>query len=892
MGKITLQKCLILLIAFCCIFGAESKAISAENKKDLIEISSNDLAVAGSELTMFALTIDATAQSNNPSGGILSDSKIRIINLGPIINHKGVDYAPTVSVDGKTLYYVSDRKGSILNKDDEPSHDFWVAKKNDRYDTTFFAPINLDPSNALGLGGVNTKLNEGAASLAGDKQTLYFTACGRPDGLGSCDIYVTTIDGDKWAKPKNLGPKVNSKYFDSQPAITAGQDRVYFVSTRPGPNSDGEQTEDNMDIWFSDYDFDTDEWTEAKNLAELNTKATDVSPFIAADGVTLFFASAGQTPNFGGKDFYVARLDAGTKKFAKPENLGTPINTPLDEQFITLPGSGDILYFASRREDLRGVQGDLDLFMAFVPSFFKTIPLTVTSVDECTQDFIPSKITIKNPHLNQVMVDSVNNDKRKVEKLITNDMFGTGKDTVSYVNFEITAENSKYGKRTMVQRIDRPKVTKEEKEAGKSDNDVNVTVTLGQKPIIATEVAQGDFINSSKNKKPELANYRGLVMSEVLSWDLYPLLSYVFFDKNSDKLPERYNLFESNDQIGAFNDTTIAGGTLDKYYHVLNILGYRMTNRPNAKLTITGCNDNVTAEEKGNIELSKRRAQIVFDYFKKVWKISEDRLIMKSTNFPDTKSNPNDTMGHEENRRVEIKCEDWEVSKPVFQIDPKILPEPEFMNFVLTNGIQDELIKERRIEITRGDAAWKTIKLNDVIGQQNKWDWKSEIGKYPKDQVPYIAKLIVTANNGKECVSDPITIPVMQVSSKDKMVIKGADTLYENYSLILFPFNKFEAGPLNEKIMNDYVYGRCQPNSIIDVTGHTDVIGLYETNKKLSNNRAGGVNKGILSKTKGKYASLKTNGVGEDSPLYTNDLPEGRFYNRTVQVLIKTPITK
>lgn len=76
---------------------------------------------------------------------------------------------------------------------------------------------------------------------------------------------------------------------------------MYFVSTRPGPNSDGEQTVDNMDIWYSDYDFETDEWTEAKNLSELNTKVTDVSPFIAADGVTLFFASAGHLPSFAAR---------------------------------------------------------------------------------------------------------------------------------------------------------------------------------------------------------------------------------------------------------------------------------------------------------------------------------------------------------------------------------------------------------------------------------------------------------------------------------------------------------------------------------------------------------------------------------------------------------------
>ncbi|MCX6148739.1 MAG: OmpA family protein [Candidatus Kapabacteria bacterium] len=885
-----------IAILIACIFSTGS--IKAQNNGNKLNFNS-DLAINNSNnLQMFAAMIDASANSlpQDGGGGILSDAKIKIINLGPVINHKGVDYAPTVSVDGKTLYYVSNRKGSVLDKDDNPSHDFWVAKKNNRYDTVFTKPFNLDPSNLLGVAGVNTPLNEGAASIAGDKQSLYFTGCNRPDGLGSCDIYKTTIDGDKWGKPVNLGKNINSKYFDSQPTITAGQDRIYFVSTRQGPNSDGEQTAENMDIWYSDYDFDTDEWKPSQNLTAINTKGSDVSPFIAADGVTLFFASDGHKPNFGGKDFYVTRLDPSAKTWTKPENLGQPINTPQDEQFITLPGSGDIIYFSSKREDLKTQQGDLDVFMAFVPSFFKTVPLSGTVLDECTNEFIPANITIRNPITNKVYYDTIpkvkveaGDDPKKFNLLITSEMYGEAKDSIKYVNFEITAENAKYGKKTIVQRIDKPKITKEEKDAGKKDEGIEVTITLGQRPILSSDVSQGSFIQDAKKKDPKLQTYGGLVMEEKISWDLYPLLSYVFFPKGSEKLPERYNLFENNESIGNFNDTTIAGGTLDKYYHVLNILAYRMLKHPNAKITITGCNDNVTPEEKGNMDLSKKRAQVVFDYFKNIWKIGEDRMSMKANNFPDTKSNPGDTLGHEENRRVEIKCEEWEVSKPVFQKDPKTEPQPETMEFVLTNGIQDELIASRRVEIMHGSEKWKVLNNNVTADAKIKWDWKSEAGKYPKDEVSFIAKLIITSKGGKECISDPIEIPVMQVSSEKKITVTGADSIYENYSLILFKFNSSDPGPLNDKIMNDYVYSRCQPSSVIDVTGHTDVIGLFETNKKLSDNRAGTVNKGIQGKTKGKYASLKSKGVGEDNALYTNDLPEGRFYNRTVQVLITTP---
>jgi len=872
-------------ICFLLAFVLSTNVYSKDNSKISV---TNTLQVQN--LSMYSASLEATAQ-NGGGGGILGDKKIRIINLGPVINHSGVDYAPTISADGKTLFYVSNKPGSILKESDDASHDFWVAKKENRLDTVFQKPFNLDPSNALGVAGVNTVLNEGAASLAADRQSLYFTACNRPDGLGSCDIYKTTIDGDKWAKPVNLGKNVNSKNFDSQPSISPDQSRLYFISTRKGPNSDGREDIKNFDIWYSDYDEDTDDWKPAQNLTAVNTPSRDVSPFIAADNVTLFFASDGHTPNFGGTDFYVTRYDPSAKSWSTPQNMGEPLNTSEDEQFISLPASGDIIYFSSKRTDLPRYSGDLDVFMAFVPSFFKAVNLTGTVVDECSGDFIPSTIVIKNPITNKITTDSLSMLKTSFERIVTNDDYGDPKDSVKYINFEITASNPKYGKKTVIQRVEKPKITNNEEEAGKIEDEINVKIPLGQRPILSADVETARYVEQNKDKIPGLSKFRGLVMEEVLSWDLYPLLSYVFFEMGKSDIPDRYLAFGNNSEAvsSSFTDTTIQGGTLDKYYHVLNIYGYRLTKFKDAKVTITGTNDNVTPDEKGNTELSKKRAQVVYDYLKNVWNIDESRMTLKFQNFPDTKSNPKDSLGWQENRRVEMYCSEWEVAKPVFEKDPKIFPQPETMNFLLNNGIEDGLIAKRTVQIMKGGQPWKTITTDDITGTTMNWNWKSEMSKYPKDEQNFTAKLIISTKSGAECISEPIDIPVMQVTSEKKKIEQGADTLYENYSLILFPFNSFAAGPLNEKIMNDYVYNRCQPTSVISITGHTDVIGLFETNKKLSINRAKTVNTGIQGKTKGKYGSLTSDGVGEDSALYTNDLPEGRFYNRTVQVLIKTP---
>jgi outer membrane protein OmpA-like peptidoglycan-associated protein len=833
--------------------------------------------------------MDETTPKNNTESGSILTKKVRIINLGPIVNWKGLDYAPTVSADGKTLFFVSNRPGSILNREGKPSHDFWAAKKNERLDTNFSTPYNIDTSRQWGELGVNTALNEGAASIAADGQSLYFTGCNREDGFGSCDIYKTTIEGDKWGRPINLGPNVNTDKFESQPSIAPDQSRLYFVSTRKGPNSDGDNVPENMDIWYSDWDENEEDWKPAVNLSAINTKGEDVSPFIAADGVTLFFASNGVKPSYGGKDFYVTRYDPSTNNWSKPENLGEPINTSGEEQFITLPASGDIIYFSSTRKDLLGYQGDLDLFMAFVPTFFRNVVVKITVIDECTQEFIPSKISMKNPITGKTFIDSVTMNKKEMTYIVTNAEYGNPKDSINTIDYEITAENINYVPRTIVQRVVKPSVTENPEEAGKVVEEINITVTLGERPVLASKIAEANYISRMKKFQPQLAGYNGLVMEQIQTWDLYPLLNYVFFDLGSSKIPDRYILFKSPDQTRYFSDTTIAGGTLNKYYHILNIYGFRLKQYPDAKIEIVGTTDGTTPEEK-RPGLSQERAQVVYDYFKNIWGISPDRMKLTFLPKPKVVSNLKDSLGIVENRRAEILCDDWRIMQPVFDKYPKTFPEPDTMRWILKNGIDDKIIASRRIEIKRNENMWKLLDNIPVGKDTIKWDWTDENGNYPKDEAQYVAQMVVRTINGAECKSDPIVIPVMQVSTEQKKVVVGSDSTLERYSLILFPFDRSDAGPINERIMKEYVYERVRPTSWVEVVGHTDVVGLYDHNKALSERRATTVKNGINAQTKGKYGVMYVRGVGEDEPLYTNDLPEGRFYNRTVQVIIRTPI--
>ncbi len=367
--------------------------------------------------------------------------EIRIVNLGPPVNTEYLEYAPVISADGRVLYFVSNRPGSIQNPDGEYSHDFWAAYCQDNARSLAFQrPYNLDPHSPFGEFGLNTWRNEGVMTITADQQMIFFTACDRPDGIGSCDIYVVRRYGGRWGKPRNLGPNVNTAYWESQPSISADGTRLYFASDRPGGQG-------GVDIWYSDYDFVLGEWSPARNLGPVvNTASTDWSPFIAADGRTLIFSSDGHQPNLGGLDFYYTRWDDNTG-WSTPVNLGPPINTAADEAFLSMSSSGDVVFFASKRTDIPGYQGDFDIFAATIPAYFdgqkrpSSSPQLVVEVKwDCTDKDAPAKVVIYNPVTRMVIEDSVDGVyKTQVRLPVQSWYFGSGGDTRAYVQLMVSA---------------------------------------------------------------------------------------------------------------------------------------------------------------------------------------------------------------------------------------------------------------------------------------------------------------------------------------------------------------------------------------------------------------------------------------------------------------------
>lgn len=823
--------------------------------------------------------------------------RIKIFNLGPNVNSPKRDYAPAVTQYEDFIYFVSDRDGSqLLPNGKRASDDFWFIKKARGTDTTFlgWAVATLDETVDNGdHTSTNTQLNEGVLATTANGKMLAISGCKRPDGLGDCDIYMVHMDWEKTGKPidkpRNMR-SINSEYFDSQPSIAPGGEKIYFTSTRKGPNSDGKNTASEMDIWVAEgWDEMEEDFKIVRNLEEINSPGVDCSPWISPDGKHLIFSSD-RSGGYGGLDFYVSKFDDASKKWGTPVNLGKPINTSDDDQFMTMNGDLTAIYFSSRRTDVDGYQGDLDLYMAVVPMYPRTVLLHGVIVDECSGEPIVSQVSITN-RLTGKKIDNVYSEaKMDFTYVVKEEDFISGNNTADSITLDIVSVHPKLGKESVTTVVRHNDWVDDPDLSQKHADTLEFRIPMGDRPTLTPVIAEADYIEKAKTRKPELAKWRGLVMAEEQTYNLYPLLTYVFFDEGSSEWEPRYHRFKNPSDTRVFTDTTIAGKTLDKYYHILNIFGFRLTQHPEQKIKVIGNTDNLNPSEKV-AGLSKARAEKVYNYLKDVWKISPDRMEIVIRDFPASPSNNKDTLGQIENRRVELVSDEWEIFKPVFEKSVSRVPQPDEMSFTMKNGMEDDVIASRKIVIKHGNEEWKVLTGIGINDPSVVWDWMNEDGDYPVDTLPFTAQLFITTKTGAICSSEPVVIPVKQVSTEERLVATGEGKTKEDYSLILFPFGSAEAGPVNERVMNDYVYGRIFRTSDIDVTGHTDVVGLFETNVKLSQRRAATVRSGIQKSSGGKYKSMDVSGVGPENPLYPNDIPEGRFYNRTVNVKIESTIT-
>jgi outer membrane protein OmpA-like peptidoglycan-associated protein len=262
-------------------------------------------------------------------------------NMGDSINSSNDEYFPSLTLDEKTLVITVRRprdENTVTRTQFE--EDFYISFKTTENLWTRARPAG-PPLNSHG--------NEGAQTISANGNELFFTACERSDGFGSCDLYYSRKENKRWSRPVNMGSTVNSGRWDSQPSISPDGQTLYFSSSRDGGKG-------NTDLWKTTRQNGM--WSKPENLGEvINTDKHEQTPFIHPDGKTLFFTSNGHL-GMGGYDIFYSRLD-DQGQWSTPVNLGYPINTFDDEGFMIVNPSGELAMFSS---DRAGGYGGLDLY--------------------------------------------------------------------------------------------------------------------------------------------------------------------------------------------------------------------------------------------------------------------------------------------------------------------------------------------------------------------------------------------------------------------------------------------------------------------------------------------------------------------------------------------------
>jgi Tol biopolymer transport system component len=153
---------------------------------------------------------------------------------------KGFEYAPSVSAKG-TIYFSSRRPGS------ESFDIFFATSLNNKYG----AAVRLDSN-------INTAGYEDGPFIAPDERYLIFESDRAGSVEGSIDLFICFKQKDGgWSKPKNMGPKINTKYSERFGRVSPDGRYFFFGSNR-------KQKKDNL--YFDIY------WISAKIIDELKSQ--------------------------------------------------------------------------------------------------------------------------------------------------------------------------------------------------------------------------------------------------------------------------------------------------------------------------------------------------------------------------------------------------------------------------------------------------------------------------------------------------------------------------------------------------------------------------------------------------------------------------------------------
>ena len=325
-------------------------------------------------------------------------------NIGTAVNTEDKELFPIISPDGRTLYFIRKEKRPFISLLPSYQH-IWYAEldSNDNFlqARDIGKPLNGD------------NFPSGVISILPDGNSMFVACVYNNKGAIKNGFSMTYKQDDStWSIPKEV--VVENYYTNSltYSANLASNGRILLLSLNRNEGY-GE-----LDLYVSFLQNNGD-WSRPRNLgSNINTKRNEETPFLAADGVTLYFSSNGY-PGYGSNDIFVCkRLDDSWQKWSKPINLGSKINTPDWDAYFTITAKGDYAYFVSTKEGGEGLE---DIYRVKLPEKLRPDPVVLVYgkvINKITNQPIEAEIVYEKLSTGEIMGSARSNPETGEYKIV------------------------------------------------------------------------------------------------------------------------------------------------------------------------------------------------------------------------------------------------------------------------------------------------------------------------------------------------------------------------------------------------------------------------------------------------------------------------------------------
>ncbi len=358
---------------------AKAYEVNYEFEKAIEQLNFLNTRVRGVDKNFRKIIEKEIQQATYALGYYLNPIEYVLIDSLPCVNSEYSDYSPVVSANDSVFFFTSKRLtnlGEDTYASGQKMEDIYrVVRREGKCDTA----VNVGPD-------FNSVNNDAVVGISPDGKTLFIY---KDEDAGT--LYQSDFIAGKWTTPKRLPDFINTPDRETSASISADGKSLFFTSDR-------KKGYGGLDIYVC-HKLPSGEWGQPENMGpSVNTEYDEESPYLFADGKTLFFASKGHY-SMGGFDLFYINLDR-TGKWPGAVDLGFPINTPEDDMFIMPLIDGKTFYIASK--NINGEKKWTNIYKIKIP-FIETLPVTMFN----------ARVALCNGILPQVRVDVYNSDTKE-----------------------------------------------------------------------------------------------------------------------------------------------------------------------------------------------------------------------------------------------------------------------------------------------------------------------------------------------------------------------------------------------------------------------------------------------------------------------------------------------